>query len=76
MKVKTSITLSKTLLNEIDRLTGKNGNRSSFIEHAVREHIAHGKMSVRDRQDLYRINQSADELNREAEDVLAYQVKY
>lgn len=76
MKVKTSITLSQALLKEIDTLTGKNGNRSSFIERAVREHITHRKMSVRDRQDLYRINQSADEMNREAEDVLDYQVKY
>ena len=76
MKVKTSITLSKNLLKEIDSMIGKNSTRSSFIEYAVKEHIALRKMSLRDRQDLYRINQSVEELNREAEDVLSYQAEY
>lgn len=76
MKVKTSITLSKALLKEIDSMIGKDSTRSAFIEYAVKEHISLRKMSLRDRKDLYRINQSADELNREAEDVLSYQADY
>jgi len=75
MKVKTSITISKELLREIDRIVSKSGNRSLFIEEAVREYLKGKKRQLRDRNDTEIINRSAADLNSEAEDVLSYQVK-
>ena len=40
MKVKTSVTLSEDLLEEIDGLLDSSGNRSQFLETAAREYIA------------------------------------
>ena len=76
MKVKTSITLSKNLLKEIDAIISKSGNRSLFIEEAIKNYLTHKKRDLRNKNDLEIINRSADELNREANDVLSYQVKY
>jgi metal-responsive CopG/Arc/MetJ family transcriptional regulator len=74
MKVKTSITLSEDLLDAIDKRSDQFKNRSDFIEAAIRAYI---KQMIREEQnarDLAIINQQADRLNREAIDVLAYQV--
>ena len=76
MKVKTSITLSKNLLKEIDAIISKSGNRSLFIEEAIKNYLTHKKRDLRNKNDLEIINRSADELNKEANDVLSYQVKY
>jgi len=76
MKVKTSITLSKNLLKEIDGIISKSGNRSLFIEEAVKDYLIHKKRGLRNKNDLEMINRSADELNSEANDILSYQVKY
>ncbi len=74
MKVKTSITLSKDLLKEIDEYAGKYNNRSEFIEEAVRAFIRQLIRKQQDARDLEIINRRADYLNREATDVLTYQV--
>ena len=75
MKVKTSITLSEELLSAVDRRTRQEKRtRSDFIEAAVRAFI---EQLIRDEQnarDLELINRNADFLNREASDVLEYQV--
>jgi metal-responsive CopG/Arc/MetJ family transcriptional regulator len=76
MKVKTSITISKNVLKEIDLVISKSGNRSLFIEEAVKNYLMHKKRAVRNKNDLEIINRSADELNKEAGDILSYQVKY
>lgn len=76
MKVKTSVALSDTLLADIDRHTGKGANRSEFIETAVRSYIAalvRRRQNLRDRKI---IDRRAARLNREAEDVLDYQVPF
>ncbi|MGH7818139.1 MAG: hypothetical protein ACREQ9_00025 [Candidatus Binatia bacterium] len=73
MKVKTSITLSKKALDAIDRFAGRGGNRSRVIEAAVLEFTAARERSARDARDRARIDRVADELNREALDVLEYQ---
>lgn len=73
MKVKTSITLTKSTLQAVDRLVGKHGNRSAFIEQAVRDYIVQKRRELRDARDLVLINRHSEELNREAMDVLAYQ---
>ena len=75
MKIKTSITLSKNLLKEIDSIISKSGNRSLFIEEAIKNYLNHKKRLVRNKKDLVIINRSANDLNKEAEDTLSYQVK-
>ncbi len=74
MKVKTSITLSKDLVEKIDSLAQAYGNRSALIEKAVRDFITAQEKIDRDYNDLEIINQQADTLNSEAIDVLSYQV--
>jgi len=77
MKVRTSITLSEGILKEIDEMIDNfdhSDNRSSLIEDALREYIERNRRKARDRSDLELINNSADELNQEAEDTLSYQV--
>ena len=74
MKSKTSITLSEDLLEDIDRRSGQFKNRSDFIETAVRSYIAHITRQEQDEKDLAIINRRTDQLNKEAEDVLGYQV--
>ncbi len=75
MKVKTSITLSKELLKEIDRITSKSGNRSVFIEEAVQAYLKGKKRQLREQADIEIINRLSGDLNKEAEDILSYQVK-
>jgi metal-responsive CopG/Arc/MetJ family transcriptional regulator len=75
MKVKTSITLSKELLKEIDKIISKSGNRSVFIEEAVKAYLIGKKRQFREQKDQEIINRSSGDLNKEAEDILSYQVK-
>jgi metal-responsive CopG/Arc/MetJ family transcriptional regulator len=75
MKSKTSITLSSSLLAEVDRIGGKNGNRSELIEKAVREYIDKLARAERDRRDLEILNRTAKRMERDARDALRYQVK-
>lgn len=74
MKVKTSVTLSDTLLVEIDRHAGKNRNRSELIETAVRSYLAALVRKQQNQRDLAIINRRSARLNREARDVLDYQI--
>ena len=74
MKVKTSITLSKDLVQKIDQLSASYGNRSAFIEKAIRDLIKAEEKRHNDLKDLEILNQNADVLNAEADDVLSYQV--
>ena len=74
MKVKTSITVEKDLLRAIDALSGKYKNRSEFIEAALQSYIAQITRSEQNAKDLEIINHHADDLNKEALDVLDYQV--
>lgn len=74
MKVTTSITVGKDLLEAVDMLTGTNKNRSEFIEAAIQAYIVQQTRSGGNARDLEMINESADVLNQEALDVLDYQV--
>ena len=73
MKVKTSITLSTEALRAVDKLAGRNGNRSRVIEAAVLEYAVAHERAARAARDQTIINQRARALNREALDVLGYQ---
>lgn len=75
MKSKTSITLSRDLLEDLDRVIGGSGNRSRIIEAAVREYIKRLIREARERRDLELINEHAISLNKEAKDALSYQIK-
>lgn len=74
MKVKTSVTLSEDLVRALDKAAGKTANRSRLLEIAAREFLARRARAARDARDLEILNRSADDLNREVADVLAYQV--
>ena len=74
MKIKTSITLSDYLLKEIDSILGNSGNRSIFIENALAYYLEMKRRESRDKKDLELINKNHTLLNKEAEDVLEYQV--
>lgn len=74
MKVKTSITVDKDLLETVEKLSGKYRNRSEFIEAALHAYIAQITRREQNANDLEIINRRADDLNQEALDVLDYQV--
>lgn len=74
MKVKTSVTLSEDLLRAIDRAVGKDESRSEVIERLLAACLAARDRQAAERRDLQIINERADQLNAEAEDVLGYQV--
>lgn len=73
MKEKTSITLSKDVLKDVDRLAGSKHSRSAFIELVLRKYLHDQTRAALQARDLQLINQAAEQLNREAEEVLDYQ---
>lgn len=73
MKEKTSITLSKDVLADVDQLAGSGQSRSAFIERVLRGYLRQREKAAVQALDLERINRAADRLNSEAEDVLSYQ---
>jgi metal-responsive CopG/Arc/MetJ family transcriptional regulator len=72
-KEKTSVTLSKEVLQGVDRAAGSKRSRSAFIEMVLAEYLRARERAERDRRDLELINRNAASLNREALDVLEYQ---
>ncbi len=75
MKVKTSITLTKELLQEIDaRIESQQRSRSEFIEEAVRAFLAHADRMALQARDATLLRKHAATLNAEMADVLEYQV--
>ena len=62
------------MLEAVDKLSGKDKNRSEFIEAAIQAYIAQIARHRRNVKDLEIINERADDLNAEALDVLDYQV--
>jgi metal-responsive CopG/Arc/MetJ family transcriptional regulator len=73
MKLKTSITLSEEVLENVDRLAGSKHSRSAFIERVLRKYMRDRTRAALQAQDLERLNNAADRLNSEALDVLDYQ---
>jgi len=74
MKTKTSVTLDGGLLRGIDERAGEYRSRSEFVETAVEYFLRHLERQEAEQRDLAILNRRADDLNEEAEDVLAYQV--
>lgn len=73
MKVKTSVTLSDDVLCQIDREIGEHGNRSQFIEKAVKRYFRLQRKAERDAHDAAIYRKYADKFNAEAEVDLALQ---
>jgi metal-responsive CopG/Arc/MetJ family transcriptional regulator len=73
MKVKTSISISKSVLAEVDRLAGTEKSRSAFVEAVLRSYLLESNKVALHARDLVRINRAAYQLNLEADDVLEYQ---
>lgn len=73
MRIKTSVSLSKEILNQVS-VYATDGERSEFIEKALREYIKYLERNERNVLDLNNINAAANYLNSEAKDVLEYQV--
>lgn len=75
MKIKTSISLSEDVLVAVDRRSDRYGSRSEFIEAAIRMFLDALARQERDVRELAILNERADRLNDEAEDVLAWQIE-
>jgi metal-responsive CopG/Arc/MetJ family transcriptional regulator len=73
MKAKTSITLSRDVLVQLDRMAGSKYSRSAMIEQVLREYLKERARAAIAARDLERINAAADELTAEALDALEYQ---
>ena len=73
MRVKTSVTIDEKVLRAIDRTTSRTRSRSRIIEDAAREFLARRARAAREARDLAILNDAADDLNREMDDVLTYQ---
>jgi metal-responsive CopG/Arc/MetJ family transcriptional regulator len=73
MKVETTVLLSEELLTALGTQAPDPQDRSELVEAALREYLL--QLRKRDpSRDLEIINAHAAELNKEAEDVLSYQV--
>ena len=75
MRGKISITLSEQALQALEELSTSGSNRSRVIEEAVMEYVERRRRLERERRDLEILNRVADGLNREVEDILAYQAE-
>ena len=74
-KVKTSVSLSESLLQAVDALAGKS-SRSAWIERSVRAAVQRALRRRRDEGELRLLNQHAERLNREGEEASAYQARW
>ena len=75
MRDRISITLAEHLLKTVDqRAKRQKMSRSSFIEAALQAFITRPVRDEQNARDLEILNRNADALNREARDVLAYQM--
>jgi hypothetical protein len=73
MRRKTSVTLSEEIVKQLDRASRKGESRSGTIERILRDALSAEARRAANSRDLALINDNADALNAEAEDVLGYQ---
>ena len=71
--MKTSVTIDERVLRAIDRVATPGRSRSRIMEDAAREYLTRQARVARDTRDRELIDQVADALNAEMEDVLSYQ---
>lgn len=63
MKMKISVTLSQETVRAMDKVLGKRGNRSAFVEYAVHEALVQSVRRARDAKDIAIYTKYADEYN-------------
>ena len=73
--MKTSITLSEDLLDEVDRAAGSE-SRSTFIEGVLRGFLRRRALDEEQDRDREILDRVAEALNEEALDVLRYQTTW
>jgi metal-responsive CopG/Arc/MetJ family transcriptional regulator len=73
VRLKTSVRIDERVPKAIDETTTRTRSRSRVIEDAARELLSRRARAEGDARDLVILNESADALNRETEDVLAFQ---
>lgn len=76
MKVRTSVTLPKELLMEIDALAGKKHKRSEIVETALREYVTKENGKKLNRRDIDIINENALLINKQVEETLEFQAEW
>ena len=76
MRTKTSVSLTKELLAEIDKVAGRDVNRSEFLEKAAWDRVALIKRRRREARDGQILRRNSVTLNAEAADVLEYQADW
>ena len=75
MKVKTSITLSEEVLEELADVAGSE-SRSALIERILRAYLRRRALGEEQSRDRTLLDREADVLNEEALDVLGYQAAW
>ena len=75
MKVKTSITLSEEVLNDVDRAAGPE-SRSTFIEGVLKGFLRRRALDQEQDRDRQILDGAASALNDEASDVSEYQAAW
>jgi metal-responsive CopG/Arc/MetJ family transcriptional regulator len=73
MKTRISITLSASLLAEVDRRADKSGSRSAFVEGVLLPYLRANSRRASQARDLELLDAASERLNKEALDVLKYQ---
>lgn len=78
MKIKTSVSLSEDILREVDERIGSAGNRSEFLEEAVRIRLRDIRRAERNAKDaaIYARMAADPEMQREAEENLKFSVPW
>lgn len=66
VKVKTSVSLSRAVVEALDAAAPDKGQRSALVERAVVAYLERGRRKARDERDRQIIEQNADALNRDA----------
>jgi metal-responsive CopG/Arc/MetJ family transcriptional regulator len=69
------VTIDERVLRAIDRVATRHRSRSRIMEDAAREFLVRRTRAAREARDLEILNANAEALNREMDDVLAYQVE-
>jgi metal-responsive CopG/Arc/MetJ family transcriptional regulator len=75
MRVKTSVSLSSEILDQVSLYT-TGGKRSDFIEKALWHYLDYLRWHEPNQSDLERINSASSFLNEEARDTLGYQAPF
>ena len=76
MRVRTSVTLPKDLLVQVDALVSKNRRRSAVVETALVEYVAKERPKSANLRDIKIINKNAELINRQVEETLEFQAEW